>query len=96
MVWQKPVEKDNYQKCIGTLVVSSYFFVLRCAPCVSSFYGTDPGLAFWLKKRDLYIVVRYTSKYSLLIGQINQQTWLVQIPGEFFHTGILLNLLILG
>lgn len=37
------------------------------------------------------------SKYNLLIDQIKQRTWLLQIPGEFLNAGsLIVDLLILG
>lgn len=37
------------------------------------------------------------SKYNLLIDQINQRTWLLQIPGELHNAGsLIVDLWILG
>lgn len=53
------------------------------------------GLLTWEKKPC--VLLHEESKYNLLIDQINQQTWLLQIPGEFLNAGsLIVDLWILG
>lgn len=54
------------------------------------------GLLTWGKKKTC-VLLHEESKYNLLIGQINQRTWLLQILGEFLNAGsLIVDLLILG
>lgn len=46
------------------------------------------GLLTWEKKTC--VLLHEESKYNLSIKQINQRTWLLQIPGEFLMLGVLL------
>lgn len=51
---------------------------------------------FDLRKKTC-VLLHEESKYNLLIDQINQRTWLLQIPGEFLNAGsLIVDLWILG